>query len=216
MAHGSRPHRSTTAHRTCTQKQVRRRLPHDVERCAPADRIADSSGSQIRIRALGPVNHRLADCREGIANGKILPDGSGSRPVSRVLSKAVIHLRRTSPCACSDLPGSGAGHASSPVGDALPYLVLLRVGFTLPPVLPPARCALTAPFHPYPASAFSVGVPLRGLEAVCFLWHFPWARAPQALPGTLPFGARTFLRSATRSSDCPVDSRRAQCDTNAP
>ena len=31
----------------------------------------------------------------------------------------------------------------------LPYLVLLRVGFTLPPVLPPARCALTAPFHPY-------------------------------------------------------------------
>jgi hypothetical protein len=31
----------------------------------------------------------------------------------------------------------------------LPYLVLLRVGFTLPPVLPQARCALTAPFHPY-------------------------------------------------------------------
>jgi hypothetical protein len=31
------------------------------------------------------------------------------------------------------------------------------------------------------------------VEAVCFLWHFPWARAPQALPGTLPCGARTFL-----------------------
>ena len=30
-----------------------------------------------------------------------------------------------------------------------PYLVLLQVGFTLPPVSPPARCALTAPFHPY-------------------------------------------------------------------
>ncbi len=30
-----------------------------------------------------------------------------------------------------------------------PYLVLLRVGFTLPPSLPPERCALTAPFHPY-------------------------------------------------------------------
>jgi hypothetical protein len=29
--------------------------------------------------------------------------------------------------------------------------------------------------------------------AVSFLWHFPWARAPQALPGTLPCGARTFL-----------------------
>src|ERR1700728_5075797 len=26
-----------------------------------------------------------------------------------------------------------------------------------------------------------------------FLLHFPWARAPQALPGTVPCGARTFL-----------------------
>jgi len=32
----------------------------------------------------------------------------------------------------------------------------------------------------------------RGL-AVYFLWHFPWTRAPQELPGTLPYGARTFL-----------------------
>jgi len=32
----------------------------------------------------------------------------------------------------------------------LSYLVLLRAGFCLPPVLPRARCALTAPFHPYP------------------------------------------------------------------
>ena len=31
------------------------------------------------------------------------------------------------------------------------YLVLLRVGFTLPFVLPRTRCALTAPFHPYQA-----------------------------------------------------------------
>jgi hypothetical protein len=28
------------------------------------------------------------------------------------------------------------------------YLALLRLGFTLPPSLPRARCALTAPFHP--------------------------------------------------------------------
>ena len=31
-----------------------------------------------------------------------------------------------------------------------PYLVLLRVGFALPAALLPRRCALTAPFHPYP------------------------------------------------------------------
>jgi len=29
------------------------------------------------------------------------------------------------------------------------YLVLLQVGFTLPRLLPVARCALTAPFQPY-------------------------------------------------------------------
>jgi hypothetical protein len=69
----------------------------------------------------------------------------------------------------------------------LPYLVLLRVGFTLPPVLPQARCALTAPFHPYRRRE-------RRL-AVYFLWHWPWAYAPQALPGTLPYGARTFLHA---------------------
>ena len=112
----------------------------------------------------------------------------GSRPVSRVLSRTAIHLRRMSPCACSDLPGSRAGDTL-----ALPYLVLLRVGFTLPLLLPAPRCALTlshlpeqatAPFHPCRSG---------WTWAVYFLWHFPWACAPQALPGTLPCGARTFL-----------------------
>lgn len=31
-----------------------------------------------------------------------------------------------------------------------PYAVLLPVGFTLPPLLPGARCALAAPFRPCP------------------------------------------------------------------
>ncbi len=73
------------------------------------------------------------------------------------------------------------------------YLVLLQVGFTLPRVLPRARCALTAPFHPYPQPG---GARVRRADkhrAVYFLWHFPSAHAAQALPGTLPCGARTFL-----------------------
>lgn len=43
------------------------------------------------------------------------------------------------------------------------YLVLLRVGFTLPLPLPEARCALTTPFHPYPVRGgiFSVALSLR-------------------------------------------------------
>ena len=125
--------------------------------------------------------------------------GGGSRPVSRVLSGAAIHLRRTSPCACSDLPGSGAGHASPPDGGSLPYLVLLRVGFALPPVLPPARCALTAPFHPCRApfrvrgGLFSVALSV-GSRPPGVTWH-PALRSPdfppprrsgQRLPGRLP------------------------------
>ena len=47
--------------------------------------------------------------------------------------------------------------------------------------------------------------------AVYFLWHFPWTHAPQALPGTLPCGARTFLPHTTRKqceSDRLTDSAR--------
>ena len=33
-------------------------------------------------------------------------------------------------------------------------LALLRVGFAVPRLLPCARCALTAPFHPYPCGRF--------------------------------------------------------------
>ena len=42
-----------------------------------------------------------------------------------------------------------------------PYLALLRAGFCLPPVLPRARCALTAPFHPYPPSPSALRAGLR-------------------------------------------------------
>ena len=51
-----------------------------------------------------------------------------------------------------------------------PYSVLLPVGFTLPPLSPAARCALTAPFQPYPdgpggflSVALSLGSPPAGV-----------------------------------------------------
>lgn len=48
----------------------------------------------------------------------------------------------------------------------------------------------------------------EGSEAVSFLWHFPWTRAPQALPGTLPCGARTFLpHPHAGERDCPANSQ---------
>jgi hypothetical protein len=64
-----------------------------------------------------------------------------------------IPLGRRLPGASRDRPGRRRG---SPLGQGAvagqvpcrPYLVLLPVGFAVPPASPRARCALTAPFHP--------------------------------------------------------------------
>jgi hypothetical protein len=140
----------------------------------------------------------------------------GSRPISRVLSRAIIHLGRTSPCASSDLPGSPCGPQERARRPArFPIWSCSRWGLPCRRVLPPARCALTAPFHPCRPQRLPRRldrtcrpVPSRTAAswAVCSLLHFPWARAPQALPGTSPSGARTFLH-VVRRSDCLADSR---------
>jgi hypothetical protein len=112
---------------------------------------------------------------------------------------------------------------------APPYLVLLRAGFCLPPVLPRARCALTAPFHPYfrrtgwsaecpesPGHLDGVARPELGAallrrstgptEAVSFLCHCPSGHPDRALPGALPCGVRTFLPAF---ASCGASARRS-------
>jgi hypothetical protein len=78
-------------------------------------------------------------------------------------------------------PGGGSrSHldAELPRQPCRPYSVLLPVGFAVPLTLPQARCALTAPFHPYRREA--------SLEpAVCSLWHFPWGRPRRPLAATV-------------------------------
>src|SRR5687768_18416531 len=72
---------------------------------------------------------------------------------------------------------------------SFPYLVLLRAGFCLPSALQQTRCALTAPFHPYPSTgAFA---PRSGRYIFCATG--PSGCPDRALPGALPFGVRTFL-----------------------
>jgi hypothetical protein len=69
------------------------------------------------------------------------------------------------------------------------YLALLQLGFTLPPALPRARWALTPPFHPCLIPR-CLGGHRRCLFCGTFRHALPRA---QALPGSLPCGARTFL-----------------------
>jgi hypothetical protein len=110
-------------------------------------------------------------------------------PVSRVLSSAVIPLVPGSLPESSSQPGNGPGERDEVGARPFPYLALLRVGFTLPPPLPPGRCALTAPFHPYRSTRLAPGG-----RAVCFLWHFPSPRKrdDRVLPGTLPSWSSDF------------------------
>src|SRR5579864_4343029 len=80
------------------------------------------------------------------------------------------------------------------MGGVPPYLVLLRVGFALPAALLPRRCALTAPFHPYPVAG-----------AVCFLWHFPSAWLEPGVPDVI---RHTALRSSDFPLPAPEDARK--------
>src|ERR1039457_2388135 len=89
-----------------------------------------------------------------------------------------------------------------------PYLVLLRVGFTLPPALPPERCALTAPFHPYRTGrrgnrpSGQLRVPKHEHPAVSFLWHWPSTGLEARVPDVI-------RHTALRSSDFPPPANRA-------
>ncbi len=70
------------------------------------------------------------------------------------------------------------------------YLVLLRVGFTLRPRLRGARCALTAPFHPYLPLACASGLAVRSLL------HWPSRGLEPSVPDVI-------RHTALRSSDFP-------------
>ena len=84
--------------------------------------------------------------------------------------------------------GSGADLDASP-RPYRPYSVLLPVGLAMPPTLPPARCALTAPFHPYRPD-----VAARRRSALC--GAFPGVAPAGRYPAPFLRGARTFLRPA--------------------
>ena len=119
-----------------------------------------------------------------------------SGPVSRILSRPAL--------------GSGGGdHSSSPAvargvqrptrglrpgqPQTPPYLVLLRVGFSLPALSPGRRCALTAPFHPcHPGFRPEFG----GVFSVALSLGSP----PLAVNQHTALGVRTFLPGLTSAA----------------
>src|SRR5207342_2590038 len=80
---------------------------------------------------------------------------------------------------------------------APPYLVLLRAGFCLPPALRSARCALTAPFHPYPPPPEGEGG--RYIFCATFLQVTLTGRYPAHCPAE--FGLSSHLALAGPASD---------------
>ena len=114
-----------------------------------------------------------------------------------------IHLGRVLPRASSNQPGRRCGNAFRPAAEATklcrPYSVLLPAGFALPALLPALRCALTAPFHPYPRE--------RGRFAFC--GTFPGVAPAGRYPAPCFRGARTFLHPKSTRPCGPQSAFRA-------
>ena len=78
-----------------------------------------------------------------------------------------------------------------------PYSVLHPVGFTVPPLLPGTRCALAAPFRPYPSEA--------GRNPFCGTVPDPRFRGDRrALPGTVVPWSPDFPRESELSRGRPA------------
>src|SRR5215813_5836600 len=74
-------------------------------------------------------------CKPGSVRTRVRDDHSSRARLAARLTRPTRTAERECPCA---------------LRRHRPYSVLLPVGFTLPPLLPVARCALAAPFRPCP------------------------------------------------------------------
>src|SRR5512143_281720 len=101
---------------------------------------------------------------------------------SRAAYPRLVPRSRSGPC--------GVGHTSPPIWPCSDW------GLPCHRPLPAVRWALTPPFHPYPSLA---------LGAVSFLWPCPSPCGAQALPGSLPVGARTFLGTPKAPATTALD-----------
>jgi hypothetical protein len=136
------------------------------------------------------------------------PEKGRSRQISRilfVLGRAIIYLGRRLPAASGTLPATQRSRA---VSDAVPPGRNGQGGSVLPPTWACWRWGLPCRTRhrargallPHPFTLACEPSRRAAPSAVCFLWHFPSARAGSALPTTVPCPVRTFL-PIVRSGD---------------
>jgi hypothetical protein len=116
--------------------------------------LAYHCGGEITVVYFKPYNIRLRI--------------SWSRPVSRVLSWTIIHLRCMSPCTSSNLPESSAGRAS--------YSMVNGFLFGLAPsgvYLATSCCQLRGALLPHPFTLTDFLFTRNNRQAVYSLLHFP-------------------------------------------
>ena len=117
----------------------------------------------------------------------------GNKSVSRILyftetgKAAIIHLGSSLPKSSSDLPENDAGlhlTLSGQLKNRFPIWSCTTRSLPSRACYHTRWCALTAPFHPslLRAGLFSVALVVTRFYA-----------GARALPGSLPFGVRTFL-----------------------
>ena len=117
--------------------------------------------------------NRQTACKPGSVRIDVRDDHSSRTRLSARLLRPTRTTERECPCA---------------LRRCRPYSVLLPVGFTLPSLLPGARCALAAPFRPCPRAA------VRRLRGRCdFCGTFPEVALAGRYPAPYSRGARTFL-----------------------
>ena len=167
----------------------------------------NSSATLFRYVIVSPFDETEACGTKKIAGG----------PVSRILSRTAIPLDAALlPTFISDLPGgfrSTGEPVKGPRGRAGPARDCRQLGqpaVSLPiwscsvwglpclRALQPERCALTAPFHPYPRACARWRYLLCGTSRPGAL-----TRRSRTLSGTLPCGVRTFLPRTTSARQRP-------------
>ena len=145
---------------------------------------------------------------------------SGSRPISRVLSWAIIHLDLPSPAASSNLPESTAGHGIAFLFGLAPGGVYHAAAcYHLRGALLPHHFTLTS-FTPKRSGggifsvALSVGSRPPGVTWRPALWspdfpRHPWmTRLPGRLPQPLSHETETFTYPVPNADKLPVVRRR--------